>query len=365
MHKMERVLDVDLFLGAQDQWAEDSPHCLTILHEMFLHATSEGQKEAEWYVCWGVWQQLPQLNPEADISAIQLVWPETSREELLDIYLEVYKLHRLPGSLPGELAILEEVSTVISGHSQEKEEAPNTERQWSHPSQMQRPQQRRETSVDRCLERVQEVHQKALLAAATLEEEIKRLHQIRHHSQSEVRPKSQCHWRSEGTREKRHCMTSSASKPTSGWFTDPDTSPGEMEPEDGTSNLGEPPKLKAEVASFLEGSSEMSDGGSKEMLQEPAVSKFSDWVRWKVGECDTPSWWAELLTVLGEDDIRRLAQEVRALFQLPRWMHELEHKEAPFQVPQHCHVSTASSLCLWLYLSMLAETSGRFPGRRW
>ena len=138
MHKMERVMDVDLFLGAQDQWAEDSPHCLTILHEMFLHAASEGWKEVERYICQGIWQQMPQLNPEADISAVQLVQPETSREELLDIYLEVYKLHRLPGSLPGELAILEEVYAIVSGHLQEKEEAPKDERQpgheGSHPS---------------------------------------------------------------------------------------------------------------------------------------------------------------------------------------------------------------------------------------
>ena len=110
-------------------------------------------------------------------------------------------------------------------------------------------------------------------------------------------------------------------------------SPGKMEPEDRTSDLGELPKLKAEVASFLEGSLEMSDGRSEEVLQEPAVSKFSNWVSWKVGECDTPGWWAELLTVLGEDNVRRLAQEVRALFQLPRWMHELDPKDAPFQAP--------------------------------
>ena len=86
---------------------------------------------------------MPQLNPEADISPIQLVWPETSREELLNIYLEVYKLHRLPSSPPGEPAILEEVSATISDHSQEKEEAPNAERwhshEGSHLSQMQRP----------------------------------------------------------------------------------------------------------------------------------------------------------------------------------------------------------------------------------
>ena len=118
--------------------------------------------------------------------------------------------------------------------------------------------------------------------------------------------------------EERHCQASFASKPTPSQSANTDTSPSKMEPEDGASNLGELPKLKTEVASFLEGSSEMSDGKSKEMPQELAVSKFANWVRWKVGECDTPSWWVELSTVLGEDDTRRLAQEVRALFQLPR-----------------------------------------------
>ena len=51
LHEMERALDVDLFLEAQEQWAKDSPHCLVILHEMFLHAASKGWKEAERVVC--------------------------------------------------------------------------------------------------------------------------------------------------------------------------------------------------------------------------------------------------------------------------------------------------------------------------
>ena len=45
--KLERAMDVDLFLEIQSSWAKDSPHCLMILHEMFCHAASEGQKEAE------------------------------------------------------------------------------------------------------------------------------------------------------------------------------------------------------------------------------------------------------------------------------------------------------------------------------
>ena len=47
VREMERALDVDLFLEAQEQWAKNSPHHFFILHEMFLHATSEGWKEAE------------------------------------------------------------------------------------------------------------------------------------------------------------------------------------------------------------------------------------------------------------------------------------------------------------------------------
>ena len=44
---MEWAVDVDLFLDAQNQWAEDSPHHLIILHEMFLHAAAKGWKEVE------------------------------------------------------------------------------------------------------------------------------------------------------------------------------------------------------------------------------------------------------------------------------------------------------------------------------
>ena len=129
LHDMERALNVDLFLEAQEQWAKDSPHCLIILHEIFLPATSEGRKEMEQVVCQGCWQHMPQLDPEVGIPAIQLVHPEIGREELLDLYLEVYKLHRLPSSPPGELDILKEVSAALPCHSMEDEGTPDTQKQ--------------------------------------------------------------------------------------------------------------------------------------------------------------------------------------------------------------------------------------------
>ena len=48
-------------------------------------------------------------TPEADVFAIQLVGPQTSREEFESLYYEVYKLWRLPGSPSREPELVEEV----------------------------------------------------------------------------------------------------------------------------------------------------------------------------------------------------------------------------------------------------------------
>ena len=198
VHELERVMDVDLFLEIQGKWAEDSPHHLVILHEMFCHAASEGWKEAERIICWGCQQHMPQLNPEASIPAIKLVGPGTSREELLEIYLEVYKLHWLPGSPPGELAIVEEVLAAVPDQPQRREEAPEAWAQPSHgdshPSKSGRPHQEGGSSVDKSLTMMREVHQKVLSAAMALEGEIGRLSWMRTCVRLGVRLRSQdCH----------------------------------------------------------------------------------------------------------------------------------------------------------------------------
>ena len=81
---------------------------------------------------------MAQLNPEVGIPAIELVGLETSREELLELYLEVYKLHWLPGSPPGELVIAQEVLAAVPDWPQRREEAPQAQAQPSpgdsHPS---------------------------------------------------------------------------------------------------------------------------------------------------------------------------------------------------------------------------------------
>ena len=91
----KRVMDVELFLEGQAKWEEDSPHWLAMMYEIFRHAGDEGWKEAEHTVCQGCWEGLPKFDPEVDLSTIQLVGPKTVMEEILFLYLEVYKQQRL------------------------------------------------------------------------------------------------------------------------------------------------------------------------------------------------------------------------------------------------------------------------------
>ena len=180
VHELEWAMDVDLFLELQNRWPEDSPQWLVILHEMFQHAAIEGWKEPERTISQGCQQHMPQLNPEAGTPAIQLVGPEMTKEELLEIYLEVYKLHRLPGSPPREPAILEEIMALVPDHPRSEEDqtheaAAQSCPGGSHSSRSRAPHRRNNDSVEKSLATVHDAHQKALATIFTLEREIERL----------------------------------------------------------------------------------------------------------------------------------------------------------------------------------------------
>ena len=83
-------MDVEMFLEGQAGWELDSPHHPIILHKMFQHTTEQGQKEVEHMIHQGHQNGLPKLDPKADISAIQLVGPQTSREVFKSLYYKVY-----------------------------------------------------------------------------------------------------------------------------------------------------------------------------------------------------------------------------------------------------------------------------------
>ena len=67
------------------------------------------------------------LDPEVDISAIQLIGPQTSSKEFESLYYKVYKLQRLLGSPPGEPELMTEVVSSLEDHQGwERGEAPQT-----------------------------------------------------------------------------------------------------------------------------------------------------------------------------------------------------------------------------------------------
>ena len=176
VQEAERVMDIELFLERQAKWEADSPHCLMMLYKMFHHTMDQGQKEAEQTVCQG--HELPKLDPEADLSAIQLVGPHTSKKEIQSLYLKVYKQWRLLGSPPGESEMMEEVvSSFNDCQGWKQRRAPETAaRSWPKdvwPPRNQTPERRRrESSVERSLANMREAHQKALAMAVALQEEI-------------------------------------------------------------------------------------------------------------------------------------------------------------------------------------------------
>ena len=215
-------------------------------------------EEAEQYVHQGIQQQMPQLNPKVGVPTIELVCLETSRDKLLGIYLEVYKLHRLPGSPPGEPAIVQEVLANVPDCHQRGGGSAEAQAQSSpeppHPSNRRRPHW--ESSVDRSLAKMQEAHQQALSATVALEKEIGRLDRMR----VRVRSRRQDHQRSRGEGQKKRChQIVSTDEVAPSRSANPEMPLGKEGGEGRDSDLGEPPELKPAVASFLQGSPGTSD----------------------------------------------------------------------------------------------------------
>ena len=50
IREAERRLDAKLFLDEYPRWEIAAPHQPIILHETFLHATDQGQKEVAWFI---------------------------------------------------------------------------------------------------------------------------------------------------------------------------------------------------------------------------------------------------------------------------------------------------------------------------
>ena len=136
-------------------------------------------------ICLGHQHGLPCLDLKADVSTIWLVGPQTGREEIRDLYYQVYKSRRWPRSPPcrpewaGEL--MRDIVSSLKNCLRQKEDKllrgwRNSEFADTHPIQNRTPWKGRwGTSAENELTEVREAHWRALATTIMLEEKIQRL----------------------------------------------------------------------------------------------------------------------------------------------------------------------------------------------
>ena len=121
-------MDMEIFLDEYPCWEAEGLHCPLILQDMFLQATHSGRMEEEQMIHQGCQHGLPQLDLQADVSTTQLVGPQTSEEEIPDLYYQVYNLKRLPGSLlcRPERAdkLARDIMSSLKDHPRQEEDGP-------------------------------------------------------------------------------------------------------------------------------------------------------------------------------------------------------------------------------------------------
>ena len=304
---------------------------------MFLYAAEQGQKEAEWMIHWGCQHGLLKLDLQVDVSAIQLVAPQTSKEEFRDLYYQVYKLRRLAGSPLWGLEWMEklaaEIVSSLKDHLGQKEGRPLWGLEEPGHADIQPPRSktprrgRRDTSAERDLAEVREAHQRALATMATLEKKIERLSwSITQGWLMSMPTLGVMSAEEEDPRDK----TGGTAGFGQSWVLPPSLStalpcggPGSGEDEEAKLPLLdfylEPlPELGQEVIHFCQepaGSSEEDDRNRSS--PEHPVEEYERWVTWWAWVHDTPGWWPELAEIPGVDDHQELAWKVQASFELP------------------------------------------------
>ena len=184
IREMEWHMDAKMFLDEYPHWEVRGLHHSLILQEMFLQAAYFGWKEMEQMIHWGWQHDLPHLDPQGDISTIQLVGHQSTREEIQNLHHQVYKLRRLLGSLPCRPEqVCKLTRDIVSSlknclwqrGGKQLRGCKEPEPADIHPSWGRAPQRmRQDILAESKLAEAREAHQ-WVLAAAALEERIERL----------------------------------------------------------------------------------------------------------------------------------------------------------------------------------------------
>ena len=96
VREAEQWLDADAYLKEQHQWAQGRLHHEFLIQQMFVHGTATGQSKHNHTICWDRREPLSKWGLGVETTAMELIPPDSSQEDIADLYWDVYQLHRLP-----------------------------------------------------------------------------------------------------------------------------------------------------------------------------------------------------------------------------------------------------------------------------
>ena len=290
LREAERVIESKLFLDETPWWGLWTPHQSVILHEMFLHTAGWGQKEAECMCCKGCWSSIPEPNPEADQSAMELVGYRMSRKEIRNVYHSVYLLRRSPGfPFCGESRRRRAIQDILSSLQtwlQRQTYSAKAKYLGAHGGEGVRldPLQSYKAALSAA-------HQKALKTAKALQSDLERLNN-ECRGRSQVCSQSRSRPRTQSRNQSRVCLRNCLRNHSRGQARSHSQSHPHADPQSMQSqSLGKSPNRRV---SFHDPEDEDSAAEGRNLLVEPSINDLKMWLEYQARQLGTPMWWGEL-----------------------------------------------------------------------
>ena len=96
VREAEQQLDTDAYLEEQWQWVPGRSHGEYLCQQIFLHAAVTGWSKHDYTICWGLREPLPKWDLGVESTTMELVCPNSTQEDIENLYWEVYQLQKLP-----------------------------------------------------------------------------------------------------------------------------------------------------------------------------------------------------------------------------------------------------------------------------
>ena len=113
VREAERQLDADAYPTECEQWVLFGLQHDFLLHRMFVHAMATGQQEHDHAIHHGRWEPSPVWDLGMEPSMVELIYANSTREEIAKIYQDVYQLQWLPGKMPCNVETEEQLCQEI------------------------------------------------------------------------------------------------------------------------------------------------------------------------------------------------------------------------------------------------------------